>query len=390
MKHSRRTFLRQGVGLVVGAPLAWSGCGGDGAPISPSPSPAPSPLPPGSSAVALTLCRGYGADVAPALRDGFDRLGGIGALVRNKTVTVKVNLTGRPYAWLFGRPPGETYITHGDTAMAFARILLDEGARRVRFVESAPFREPMETVLDQAGWDVAALLALGRVDLENTRNLGQGGRYSHVTVPGGGAVFSSFELNHSYEDTDVLVSLAKMKEHETAGVTLSLKNLFGITPTALYGNEARGEDALGYRLGLHAHSQAPGFQFPGEKAGFETAEPGFRVPRIITDLNAARPVDLAIVDGITSMRGGEGSWSSGIGPVEPQVLVVGRNPVATDAVSVAVMGFDEPRALRGSAPFETCDNHLLLAEQAGLGTADLGRIDVRGLTIAEARTPYRG
>jgi hypothetical protein len=42
-----------------------------------------------------------------------------------------------------------------------------------------------------------------------------------------------------------------------------------------------------------------------------------------------------------------------------------------------------------TAPFETRENHLLMAEQAGLGTADVNRIEVRGLRIAEARTPFR-
>jgi uncharacterized protein (DUF362 family) len=388
-KNSRRTFLKQGIGLVVGGPLAWSACGGTGSSPAPGASPSPSPAPPGARVVALTRCRSYGAEAEAALRDSFDRLGGLGALVSGKTVSVKVNLTGRPFTWLFGLPPGETYLTHGDTALVLATLLFEAGARRVRFVESAPFAEPMATILDAAGWDVGALLALGRVELENTRNRGEGSAYAHLGVPGGGYVFSSFDLNHSYQDTDVLVSLSKMKEHATAGVTLSLKNLFGITPNSLYGNEVGGEDALGFRLGLHAHSQAPGFQFPGEKPGFEAAEPGFRVPRIIADLNGARPVDLAIVDGIRSIRGGEGSWNAGIAPVSPGVLVAGRNAVATDAVAVAVMGFADPRASRGVAPFESCDNHLLLAEQAGLGTADLGLIEVRGLSIAEARYPYR-
>jgi len=35
-----------------------------------------------------------------------------------------------------------------------------------------------------------------------------------------------------------------------------------------------------------------------------------------------------------------------------------------------------------------CDNHILLAEQAGVGTADLAKIDLRGLTIEQARYPY--
>ena len=62
--------------------------------------------------------------------------------------------------------------------------------------------------------------------------------------------------------------------------------------------------------------------------------------------------------------------------------------VATDAVSMAVMGFD-PHADDDTAPFETRLNHVALAEQAGLGTAALSRIEVRGLSIQEALTPFR-
>ena len=51
------------------------------------------------------------------------------------------------------------------------------------------------------------------------------------------------------------------------------------------------------------------------------------------------------------------------------------------------MGYD-PRAARGTHPFDHCDNFLLLAEQAGLGVADLARIDVRGLSVQKARYPY--
>jgi hypothetical protein len=69
-------------------------------------------------------------------------------------------------------------------------------------------------------------------------------------------------------------------------------------------------------------------------------------------------------------------------------LIVGFNSVATDAVGTAVMGYADPRTVRGSKPFDFCDNHLLMAEQAGLGTADLSRIDVRGLSIEKARYPY--
>jgi hypothetical protein len=124
-------------------------------------------------------------------------------------VAVKVNLTcSGSYRPVLGKPAGETYVTHGATAYALAAILLKEGAKRVRFIESAPFVDPLEEVVADAGWDVKALQALGNIEFENTRNLGAAKSYAHLPVPGGGHLFSAFELNHSYQDTDVFVSLA--------------------------------------------------------------------------------------------------------------------------------------------------------------------------------------
>ncbi len=114
------------------------------------------------------------------------------------------------------------------------------------------------------------------------------------------------------------------------------------------------------------------------------------MPRIVVDVCAARPIDLAIIDGISAMTGGEGPWCAQAATIKlttPGVLIAGLNPVSTDAVATAVMGYD-PRAPRKTRPFEYCDNHLLLAEQAGLGSADLARIDVRGRTIEQSRYPY--
>jgi uncharacterized protein (DUF362 family) len=383
---SRRRFL----GLAATAPLALAaGCGGgEGTPSGPS---TPTPPPPGGteSVVALTRCRSYGAEAAAALRQSLDVLGGVASLVRGKTVTVKVNLTGWPILPLFGRPPGQVYVTHGDTALVLARVLSEAGASRIRFVESVARPDPLEVALDAAGWDLAALQAVPGVALENTRNLGFGSDYAHVAVPDGGRLFSSFDLNHSYRDTDVFVSLARMKEHATAaGVTLSMKNLFGLTPNSLYGSEGVGEDRLGYRGPIHDAAEGGMRLLPGEKPGLQDRAVGVRVPWTIVDLNAARPVHLAIVDGVSTLRGGEGWWNDGVAPIDPGVIVAGFDAVATDAVAMAVMGFD-PLAADFTPPFETRLNHVRLAGEAGLGTADLGRIEVRGLTIEEARTPFR-
>jgi uncharacterized protein (DUF362 family) len=112
-----------------------------------------------------------------------------------------------------------------------------------------------------------------------------------------------------------------------------------------------------------------------------------RVPRITADIYGARPADLCVVDGIRSIRGGEGHWNQGIGLVEPKLLIVGRNGVCTDAVCTAVMGFDPQAGFRQS-PFQG-DNHLQLLAAAGAGTNDLRRIEVRGLSVREALYPYQ-
>ena len=103
---------------------------------------------------------------------------------------------------------------------------------------------------------------------------------------------------------------------------------------------------------------------------------------------AARPVHLAIVEAIKTMSGGEGPWvGEDLKAVAPGVMVAGLNPVSTDAVAMAVMGFDA-MADRGTPPFEGCDNTLKLAEEAGIGTRDLKRIEVVGASIAEVKFDF--
>ena len=383
--YNRRDFIRQAVVLAAGAPLALrcartellaaqTGLRSHRA----------------TAKVAIAACRCYGPEVRAALGKCFDRLGGIGSLVKGKTVTVKLNLTGSSTKRLLGRPVGETYVTHYATALALCSLLFAAGASRVRLVESTQSRSGLESTLAEMGWDVSVLSALGKVEFENTRNLGQGKQYSHLRVPGGGYMFSAFDLNHAYEDTDVVVSLAKLKNHLTAGVTLSMKNLFGLPPNSLYGSDAGNEDATGARFPMHDHKGYETLTMPGLKEGTMPSDPTWRVPRATVDLCAARPIHLAVIDGITAMSGGEGPWcgEEKLKATTPGVLIAGLNPVSTDAVGTAVMGYANPQAPRGVKPFQDCDNHLLLAEQAGLGIADLAQIDVRGLTIKKARYPY--
>jgi len=383
---SRREFLARSLAVAAGAPLAFP----TGLSARQNPAGAADRHRPDAK-VAIVSCRSYGPEVRQALNKSFDLLGGLGALVKNKTVTVKINLTGTDFRPFLQRPVGETYMTHYATALALGSLLFDAGARRVRFAESTTSRASLESTLTFAEWDVRALSALGNVEFENTRNLGRAKGYSHLRVPTNGYMFSSFEFNQAYGETDVMISLAKLKNHVTAGVTLAMKNLFGLTPNALYGSEAGSEDATGGRDPLHDPHGFEKMKLPGLKEGPPPRDATARVPRIVVDICAARPIHLSIIDGITSMSGGEGPWCEAAGNVKvttPGVIIAGLNPVSTDAIGTAVMGYPDPRVNRTAKPFDFCDNHLLLAEQAGLGIAELARIDLRGMSLAQARYPY--
>jgi uncharacterized protein (DUF362 family) len=345
-----------------------------------------------ASTVAVARCRSYGPELEPALEKMYDQLGGLGRLVRNKTVAIKVNLTGTANYRMGYKPAELAQWTHPRVIAATIHLMGKAGARRVRVLESAwSTAEPLEEFIWQAGWDPAVMLgAAARVEFENTNWLGSGRKYVRVVPPNGGHLFKSYDLNHSYEDCDVFVSIAKMKEHATTGVTLSMKNCFGITPCTIYGEGAGKDEASEFPTGgrgmLHFGNRQPAGHVENDPKS--PRDGGYRVPRAVADLIAARPIHLAVIDGIETMAGGEGPWIRGVRPISPGLLVAGLNPVSTDAVATALMGFD-PMADRGAAPFERCDSTLRLAEQHGAGTRDLNRIEVAGVPVAAAVHPFR-
>ena len=176
-------------------------------------------------------------------------------------------------------------------------------------------------------------------------------------------------------------------------MTLSLKNSFGITPSSIYGSDAGvdepNERPTAGRGPLHSGERQPSKIAAAENDPRSPRDSGYRVPRIVADLALARPIHLAVIDGIETMIGGEGPWigSQNLRMGAPNLLIAGLNPVCVDAVATAAMGY-EPRAERGTFPFRACDNTMLLAEHHGVGTADLSRIEVRGLSIEEAKYPF--
>jgi len=351
--------------------------------------------------VSVAKVRSYDEDLTTQLRKMFDQIGGIDNQVKGKTVGIKVNLTGgNPFP---GYTVGDTHWVHphvvGSVVAAFGAL----GAKRIRILEGAENRKrsyKLEDKLLSGGWDVNAIRNAARlVEFEDTDRPGEAKQFSLLKVQSKPYIFPAFQMNHSYEDCDYFVSLGKMKNHEEMGVTICIKNLFGTTPLGVYGDR---EQVFHY-----GYKQAPGGA-PVELDASTTRYEGWRLPRVLVDILGARPVDLAIADGITSMVGGEGPWVLGSKPCRPGTLVVGKNCVNTDTVAMACMGYN-PRAGRHEPPyrvyknpkdhpldqthpsdetFQYADNMMLLAEAAGLGSADLTKIDVRGVPIKEAMFDY--
>lgn len=321
----------------------------------------------------------------------LDLIGGIDKMVRNKTVTIKVNLTGMQWRPFGGMPAYESYQTHPNTVAALCAILHDAGARQIVIVENPYWDRPFEKTLKETGWDTAAIRSAGgqKVLFEDTRFRGRWPAYSRFKVPWGGFIYPAFDLNQRFEKTDVLISLAKLKQHACAGVTGAVKNFFGITPCSLYGNDAPSENPLSHRTEMfHSGRKQPPKGVPQEIAGHGVpSRANYRVPHIVADIFGARPADLNIVDGVRTLRGGEGYWNRGVSIVEPKVLLVGRNGVCTDAICTAVMGFD-PMAPSDQTPFQG-DNHLQLLASVGIGTNDPSRIEVLGLPLKEAVYPFQ-
>jgi uncharacterized protein (DUF362 family) len=133
-----------------------------------------------------------------------------------------------------------------------------------------------------------------------------------------------------------IISVPKLKPHRLARVTLSLKNMIGaITPKGSIHNP---------------------------------------LSKKIVDLASIIKPSVAVIDGIIA---GEGHETSG-NPVKMNLVIAGTDPVAVDAVGSAVMGI----------PPESVE-HLRLAEERGLGTRNLDKIDVLGEPIEKVKKKFR-
>jgi uncharacterized protein (DUF362 family) len=248
--------------------------------------------------------------------------------VKGKTVLLKPNLVGPDPLGIMN--------THPAVVAAARESFLRLGASQVLIGDGPAMDRDTEAVIESVRLkEFAGPLARTFIDL-NIDDVEKVPLKTHASR------LNELYLPKTALGVDFLVSMPKLKTHHWAGVTLSLKNMFGVVPGGCYGWP---------KNVLHW-------------AGID---------RAILDVNAAARPDFAIVDGIVGMEGN--------GPIQgtPKpcgVLVLGDDPVAVDSTCCRVMGLNPARV-----------NYLARAGTL-LGHLEAEKIEQRGESIASVRTPF--
>ena len=221
-----------------------------------------------------------------------------GLEVRGKTIVLKPNLVEFDPDGVINTNPLVI-----EAAIDCFRTL---GARQVLVAEGPGHRRDNEYLLTASGiYRVIKEHRVPYVDLNSddvrpTRLLSSFTKLEQLYLP------------ETLYNADLVVSMPKLKTHHWAGVTLSLKNMFGVVPGSVYGWP---KNMLHWQ-GIH---------------------------NSILDINSSLPVrQFAIVDGIVGMEGN--------GPLQGQpkdsgVLIFGNDLVAVDATAARLMKI-EPKKIK--------------------------------------------
>jgi uncharacterized protein (DUF362 family) len=135
-----------------------------------------------------------------------------------------------------------------------------------------------------------------------------------------------------------IISAAKLKTHMSTKVTLGMKNMFGLLPDKFKGK-------------YHAKG----------------------INKVILDINTVLKPALTVIDGFVAM---EGQGPTDGTPVKMDLIIAGKDVVATDATAARVMGFD---------PWEI--SHIRKAHEKGMGNID--NIEIVGSKIDDVRQVFR-
>ena len=283
---------------------------------------------PKSSRVAVLAVANYAANVLKqTIIRGFKLFG---LETTGKRILLKPNLVEFD--------PNGVINTHPAVVEAAIDAFKTLGAREVIVAEGPGHRRDNEYLLSASGlYDVVKDHRVTYVDL-NTDEV------RLIQLKSSFTSLKQLYLPETLFNADLLVSMPKLKTHHWAGVTLSMKNMFGVVPGAIYGWP---KNALHW-------------------AGIVGS---------IVDINSSLPLPrFAIVDGIVGMEGD--------GPLQGQrknsgVLVLGDDLVAVDATAARLMTI-EPRQVK----------YLELAEEF-LGNLERSNIEQIGEDVERFRQDFK-
>jgi uncharacterized protein (DUF362 family) len=278
-----------------------------------------------SSNVVIRRVANYEQDLAQVI---FESLGVFNLPIRGKSVLLKPNFVGLD--------PLGVMNTHPAVIAAARDCFLRLGATQVFIGDGPAMDRDTEAIIESVrlreyvGRLKGVFVDLNVDDVEKVRLATHASQLNELYLP-------KMALG-----VDFLVSMPKMKTHHWAGVTLSLKNMFGVVPGSCYGWP---------KNVLHW-------------AGID---------RAILDVAAATRPDFAIVDGIVGMEGNGPIQGT---PKSSGVLVFGSDAVAVDATCCRVMGLRPDRI------------KYLIAAGTLLGHINHNKIQQVGEQIASVRTPF--
>ncbi|WP_447601703.1 DUF362 domain-containing protein [Nitrospira sp. Nam80] len=277
----------------------------------------------------IAKVQGYEREIGSVINQGLHELGVKPEEIKGKRVLLKPNLVETSI--------GAVHInTHPLVVRGAVEAFLRLGAAKVFVAEGPGHRRDTLAVLEESGLadvlheDRIAFSDLNYMTGYTIQNAGRRSRLRTLTLPG------------LFQEVDWIVSLAKMKTHHWTGVTLSMKNLFGVMPGIYYG----------WPKNVLHH------------AGIENS---------ILDINATVRPHFAIVDGIIGMEG-DGPIM-GI-PRPAGVLVMGRNLPAVDATCARIMDIDPHRI------------SYLARSDDWLGPISDSYIEQRGESVKSVRTSF--
>ncbi len=279
--------------------------------------------------VFITRATSYTEDLETLIRHGLRELGLGPATFKGKSVLLKPNLVEPSH-------DDPQINTHPAVVRAVAEVARRWQASEVLVAEGQGHIRDSQYVLEESG--LAPVLTEARLEFIDLNH------DDIAAVPNrlGCTHLHELMLPLSLRRADLIISLPKMKTHHWAGVTLSLKNLFGVMPGICYG----------WPKNVLHHAGIPGS---------------------ILDIAATVQPHLAIVDGIIGMEGD--------GPImgtakASGVLVMGTNLPAVDATATRLMGINPARV------------SYLAGASGRLGPIAETHINQRGESIGPLVQPY--